>query len=252
MRALVAGYGYLGEKIAANLLIHGYQVTVVRRLPTGNLNGIKFVSADLMSQIPGLEDSVFDVAVFCLAPGSRTPGLYRQTYIAAQKNFLTGMQAGQYVYISSTAVYPETPGTYSEEQGSAHSDRATILLEAEATALSHTRAIVLRLAGLYSRERPIYGRMNSEYKDDKLVHFIHRDDAARAVLHGIEKELSGIYNVHDGHPQWRSHILRELGLTVPSGTGPQRLISQQKFAGTGFQPLYPDYLAGIHNQGISG
>lgn len=251
VRAVIAGFGYLGQKIAAGLATQGFNLTVIRRSPSPGQNGIKFVPTDLMANLPEMTESAFDVAVFCLAPGSRNPELYQQAYVVAQKNFLARIEARHYVYISSTAVYPDLPGTYTEEHGSAHSDRAAILLEAEATARSHSRAIALRLAGLYSQERPIYGRMKSNYKEDRLVHFIHRDDAARAVLHSIQEKLTGIFNVHDGHPQWRSTILRELGITTPAQAGPQRHISQQKFADTGFRPVYQDYLTGICNQGIS-
>lgn len=253
MQAVIAGFGFLGARIAADLAAAGYSVTAVRRsAATQGMNGIQFVAADLVRDIPRLQDKNFDMAVFCLAPDSRSDDLYQGVYVTAQENFLRGVKAAQYVFVSSTAVYPDIPGTYTEEAGSAHSNRARILLEAETLALS-AGAAVLRLAGLYSKERPIYHIGSQGYTEDKLIHFIHRDDAARAVVHALMSQLKGVYNVHDGQPQRRSTILGRLGLPSPApGIGQDRLISGKKFFQSGFNPLYPDYFAGVKGSSISG
>jgi nucleoside-diphosphate-sugar epimerase len=198
-----------------------------------------------MQTPPSLPKGDFDLAVFCLAPGVRAADLYRSTYCDAQQNFLKNLESTQYIYISSTAVYAEKTGTYREEDGSKHSERAEILLDAETIATSRD-ACVLRLAGLYSTERPIYGRSAGAYTEDKLVHFIHRDDAAAAVQYAASRQLKGIYNVHDGNPQWRSSILQRLGLRAPSAMqGEKRLISAEKFITAGFRPQYETYFEGV-------
>lgn len=246
MRALIAGHGFLGRRIAEDLMAAGYELTVIRRSETeAPGTGIKFVGCDLMTVSPNLPQGDFDLAVFCLAPGMRAADLYRRTYCDAQQNFLKNLNPTQYIYISSTAVYSEKTGTYNEEDGSKHSERAEILLDAETIALSRN-ACVLRLAGLYCAERPIYGQSGGAYTEDKLVHFIHRDDAATAVLHAAGNNLHGIYNVHDGNPQWRSDILQSRGLAAPTSVrGEQRMISAKKFFATGFTPRYASYLEGV-------
>jgi nucleoside-diphosphate-sugar epimerase len=242
VRALLAGHGYLGEKIAQALTEAGYDLKILRRRAT---RGGRFVSADLAAGIPRIEPEDYDVAVFCLAPGKRDMRAYEATYVSAQRNFLAAHRSRYYVYISSTAVYGDAAGTYEEKDGSAHSDKARVLLAAEQIAASHPRSVILRLAGLYSRERPIYGGAAAEFKEDKLVHFIHRDDAARAVSHAIDRAITGVYNVHDGKPQWRSSILRSLGARVNlPGKAAGRLIRHEKFFSTGFNPTYADYFAG--------
>lgn len=252
MQAVIAGFGFLGARIAADLAAAGYSVTAVRRsATTQGMNGIQFVAADLVRDIPLLPEKNINIAVFCLAPDSRSDDLYQGVYVTAQENFLRGVKAAQYVFVSSTAVYPDIPGTYNEEAGSAHSYRARILLEAETLALS-AGAAVLRLAGLYSKERPIYHSGSKGYTEDKLIHFIHRDDAARAVVHALMHHLEGVYNVHDGQPQRRSTILGRLGLPSPApGIAQDRLISEKKFFQSGFTPLYPDYFAGVKGLSIS-
>ncbi len=245
MRAVLAGFGFLGSRIAEALTAAGFAVTVVRRsLPSPTL-GIEFVRCDLMRAPPAFDKGDFDLAVFCLAPGARDATLYRQTYCDAQTNFLAGVKAANYIYVSSTAVYPEKSGTYREDAGSKHTARAEILLEAEAIAQARN-ACVLRLAGLYHSDRPIYGGAHAAYTEDKLVHFIHRDDAAAAVLHAAKQNLHGVFNVHDGNPQWRSAILQRLGLNAPElAQTEKRLISAEKFFATGFKPRYSDYFAGV-------
>lgn len=238
MRAIVAGYGYLGERIVREFTAAGFEVTVVRRVASGP-SGIKFVSSDLTVEAPDIQPAPFDAAIFCLAPGTRDLTVYEKTYVTAQRHFLSKLDIRNYVYISSTAVYPDGAGTYDESCGSAHSDKARILLEAEALALSRGNSCVLRLAGLYDKDRPIYSK-TSPYVDDKLVHFIHRNDAARAVSHAVSQHLRGIYNVHDGNPQRRSAILQK-----PAGSISPRIISAEKFFSSGFNPLYADYFAGV-------
>ncbi len=245
MRILLAGYGYLGAKIAEKFAAAGHHVTVLRRSAAQAVNGIEFVKGDLIMAPPQLSSYDFDVAVFCLAPGSRSGVLYEQTYVAAQKNFLQSLHARQYIYISSTAVYPDAPGTYSEEAGSAHTERARILLEAEAVALSQPQSVVLRLAGLYSHDRPIYGQHSLKYEEDKLIHFIHRDDAVAAIAQCITGNLSGVYNIHDGRPQWRSTILARFGVSVPAAKDRSRVISNEKISSAGFSPRFHDYFEGV-------
>ncbi len=252
MRAIIAGFGFLGHKIAEELATAGYEISVIRRsvAKPSMAIGIQFVQCDLTVAPPALDRNAFDLAVFCLAPGRRDSELYRKTYCNAQANFLTAVRPAQYIYISSTAVYPDSAGTYSENEGSPHSDRAGILLEAERIALTAPGAAVLRLAGLYSDERPIYGKSGVTYADDKLIHFIHRDDAASAVRHVAKHALHGVYNVHDGNPQLRSTILRALKLDDKRSADPvERRISAAKFFATGFHPLYANYLQG---SGLSG
>lgn len=247
----MAGFGYLGKTIAEQLKNDGFSLTVItrteRRAESESSPDVHFISCDLTESVPEIAPEIFDTAIFCLAPGNpgRTRQSYAQTYCTAQKNFLETVKARLYLFISSTAVYPDAPGTYNEEMAESHSERAEILLAAEQIALEQKNSCILRLAGLYSAERPIYGARGGEYSDDKLVHFIHRDDAARAVLHAVKKRLTGIYNVHDGNPQLRSTILNyRRAEKMDSQVAARRLLDCGKFYASGFRPLYKDYFAG--------
>ena len=247
----MAGFGYLGTKIAEQLKNEGFSLTVItrtaRRAEAESLPDVHFIGCDLAESTPEIAPGIFDTAIFCLAPGSpgRSRQSYAQTYCTAQSHFLKAVSAQHYVFISSTAVYPDAPGTYNEEMAENHSERAEILLAAEQIAQEQKNSCILRLAGLYSADRPIYGAQGITYSDDKLVHFIHRDDAARAVLHAVKNQLTGIYNVHDGNPQLRSTILNYLRAEKmePQVTA-RRLLDCGKFFASGFRPIYADYFAG--------
>jgi nucleoside-diphosphate-sugar epimerase len=249
VRVIIAGFGFLGHKIAEKLLEAEYEVTVIRRnfsQPTPNESRIRFARCDLVTGEPDLETKKFDLAVFCLAPEQRDLVRYQEVYCKAQSNFLKAVRPAHYIYISSTAVYGDVAASYSENDSSPHSDRAAILLDAENIARAQSHATVLRLAGLYSAERPIYGKSTTMYVQDKLVHFIHRDDAARAVAHSAFQALQGTYNVHDGNPQLRSAIMQALSLPhAQTSVVPQRQISAEKFYATGFRPDHIDYFHGI-------
>ncbi len=247
----MAGYGYLGGRIAALLRGENFGVTVITRsvknADTHTTRGSNFICCNLARNAPALQLHEFDAAVFCLAPGQRAHGTeaYKLTYCDAQRNFLQAFSARYYVFISSTAVYPDAPGNYDEAMAAAHSERAEILLAAEQIALAQKNSCVLRLAGLYSAERPIY-RHETVYARDKLVHFIHREDAARAAVHAVKKQLTGIYNVHDGHPQLRSTILNsQRAGQLRAGAAATRLLDCGKIFASGFNVMYADYFAGI-------
>lgn|GEM_PF-2600318 len=251
MRAIIAGFGYLGGKIAELLQGEHFDLTAISRsaraVQENGTPALRFIQCDLAVDVPKLELQNYDSAIFCLAPGrgGYNKDTYRQTYCDAQRNFLQAINARHYIFISSTAVYPDRPGTYAEDMALPHSERAQILLAAEQIALEQKDSCVLRLAGLYSAERPIYHKSGTQYNDDKLVHFIHRDDAARAVVHAIQNQLTGIFNVHDGNPQLRSTILNSLRAEkMQPQAAARRLLDCGKFFASGFRPIYADYFSG--------
>ena len=246
VRVLLAGYGFVGSVLASLLKASGHEITVLRRQPAGAMNGIEFVTCDLICGRPFDARKQFDAVIFSLAPDERSDAAYTATYCSAQQNLQAMVDASHYVYISSTAVYPESAGTWREADATAHSSRARILLEAEQIAQQMPHSAVLRFAGLYNSERRIYYGPPATVGEDRLVHFLHRDDAARAVTHVLARRLSGVFNVHDGHPQWRSDVLRRLGfLDAPLPRTGERRISAEKLFATGFVPRYADYFAGL-------
>jgi len=243
VRVVIAGYGYLGKEIYSAFESMGHETIALRR----SANGDRTISCDL-TQLPTtiLNLGEIDLSIFCLAPGSRDLELYERTYVIAQQNFLNITRARRHIYISSTAVYPDQSGRYAESDASPHNAKAAILLAAEKLALASPRSVVLRLAGLYDKERPIYRTNRIPHDPDRVVHFIHRDDAVRAVVHAATQDLVGVFNVHDGAPQRRGEILERLGLgPAPEAEYEHRIILAEKFRSTGYNPKYTNYYSGI-------
>jgi nucleoside-diphosphate-sugar epimerase len=246
VRVLLIGYGFVGSAVAKLLSAAGHELTVLRRSVANAERGIEFVACDLRNRQPWQTKRQFDAAIVVLAPGERSDEAYAATYCRAQQNLQSAIDTQRYIYVSSTAVYPEAEGTWREEDARAHSTRAQLLLEAEAIARRIPHAAILRFAGLYNRDRRIYYGPPATPSADRLVHFLHRDDAARAILHALTQGLEGVFNVHDGNPQWRSDILHRLGfLTAPLQHEYKRYISAEKFFATGFRPSYRDYFTGL-------
>ncbi|GAB4431122.1 MAG: hypothetical protein OHK0011_13940 [Turneriella sp.] len=243
---LLVGFGFVGSAVAELLRSAGHELTVLRRRQTSRQIGMEFVVCDLRNGRPWDTRRKFDAVVFSLAPDERSDAAYTATYCTAQENLQAIIDTHLYIYVSSTAVYPELAGIWREEDARPHSPRARILLEAEQIASRTPRSVILRFAGLYNRDRRIYYGPQAALSNDRLVHFLHRDDAARAIGHALAHDLTGVFNVHDGNPQWRSEILQRLGfLTSALPRDGERRISAEKFFSSGFQPVHGNFFSGL-------
>ncbi len=243
---LLAGYGFVARAAADLLCAAGHKITALRRQPDTAQADREVIACDLRHDRPWNSKKQFDAVVFSLAPDERSYEAYKATYCTAQENLLMSVEAQHYIYISSTAVYPESQGRWRETDAVAHSESAELLLEAETIAGRIETCAILRFAGLYNRDRRIYYGPPVNATEDRLVHFLHRADAARVISHAIAHGLKGVYNVHDGNPQWRSEIFRRLGfLSDPPPRTVERCISADKLFATGFRPTYPDYFTGL-------
>ena len=119
--------------------------------------------------------------------------------------------AGALVLTSSTAVYAQGNGElFPEEAPLSASSRAGRLLAAERVTLD-AGGCVVRLAGLYDRERGphrIYLRTPaSPRRPDGLVNLLHYDDAAALCVAALERgEAGGIYLGCDNAPITRQDL----------------------------------------------
>ena len=113
---------------------------------------------------------------------------------------------------------PDTDGSIVTEDSPAEPQRETgkILRETEKMVLAHG-GIVARLAGIYgpgrsaSLQRFLDGRAVIEGDGARHLNFIHRDDAASALLFLASKNAArGIYNVTDDAPVSQREFYRQL------------------------------------------
>ena len=163
--------------------------------------------------------------------------------------------------LGSTSVYSEEEGQEVTE-GSA---TAGPLVAAERATLEGG-GCVLRLAGLYSRERGPQtllasaprtedGAPRLEPPGERLLNLVHEEDAARAALFALERDLAGVWNVSDGAPLTRARFYSVAAQTLslpgpvfdlPGGRpGLGRRVSNRKLLASGFEPLHEDLAKGL-------
>jgi len=167
-----------------------------------------------------------DTLVFCASTRGGDAAAYRALYRDAFERLIGVFRPRQTVFVGSTSVYGQKDGEWVDEtsETAPAAETARVLLEAEALATT-----VLRLAGLYGRdarenfederffsgttgnaentgnsgavENPsIPNTPSTSSLTERWRNRIHRDDAARAIVHAVENDLRGIYNVCDGAP----------------------------------------------------
>lgn len=264
---LIAGCGDLGQRVGRLLLERGYRVIGLRRQVATLPAGIEPLAADLAAAPPRLP--AIDQVVFCAAPDGPDEMAYRRVYETAWRNLLAALAGasrppGRVLLVTSTRPYAQTDGAWVDEDSpvSAHDAQAACLLDAESRLRdSGLPGVVLRPAGLYGAgEGPLLrslreGRAGIAAGQPQWRNRIHRDDAARAIVHLLG--LPGpapVYLGVDCEPTDHAAMLRELagwiGAPAPqvldhlaSGSANRRCRNARLLA-SGFRFLYPTWREG--------
>lgn len=214
--------------------------------------------------------------VFAVSGGGDLAG-YRRTYrdgMVAALRFAAS--ARTFVYTSSTGVYSQTGGVTVDEDSPVGGDpKSDILAETETLLLraaAPARRFVLRFGGLYGPGRHYMldalrrGETTFAGRGDFRINYLHRDDAASAILAALNAPqhlAGGVYNVTDGHPVTKSdiaaHLAQRLGLPPPGfdpevrtaradrrgSASPDRIVDARKVTrDLGWSPRFPDFRAG--------
>lgn len=199
MHLLLCGHGYLGHAIAREFSAAGWQVT-----PVSLHGGDGALSCDLSdaASVAALSAQVSpDFIVHCAASGKGGADAYRAVYLDGCRHLTETFPGIPLLFTSSTSVYAQTDGSEVTEESTTEPDRETgkILLETERHVLTHG-GIVARLAGIYGPERSVIlkkllsGEAVIEEDGRRFLNQIHRDDAARAILHLAGTGLPGTVN----------------------------------------------------------
>lgn len=263
---LLVGLGDLGARIATEAGVLECPLFGMRRRPqeTSELN---LITHDASLPWPDLPQPPGDV-VLCLPPSERSAAGYQQNYFQVAQQGLAALQQqapGAHVWlISSTSVYAQQGGVWVDEDSPAQPKResAQIIRRAEQYWLDSGQPVsVLRPAGLYGPGRTYLLRQAGEgYRiaDQEPIYTnrIHVVDAARAVVHLIQRRRSGfapssIINLVDRDPVSLQYLMAELQhwLGVEPTTektldrGSKR-VSSERLAETGFVWAYPSWREG--------
>jgi nucleoside-diphosphate-sugar epimerase len=272
-RALIAGCGDIGGRLAARLLDEGWFVHGLRRDTRKLGAGVLPVAGDLQAASMPAEwpAQPLDYLVYCAAASTHDEAGYRAAYIDGLQHALDWLkQAGQsprrILFVSSSSVYGQSTGEWVDETSPVEPTgfSGQLMLQAEQVAhASGLPATVVRLTGIYgpgrerfvsqvregyrvARQPPLYGNR------------IHADDAAGLLAFLLQADLAGqplqpCYIGVDDAPAPLDEVvdwLRErLGVTRWSDTQSVRRTGSKRCSNAraralGWAPQYPSYREG--------
>lgn len=201
-----------------------------------------------------------DLLIHCLSgKDGRNPEAYRKVYYQTLQNLLEILDPAFSVFTSSTSVYPQNDATEVEESSpTGGTPTGDILLEAEQLALRAGGAAV-RLGGIYGPgrarfiEAALAGQPLPFGAPDAFVNLIHRDDAARALLHVASLRQPSIFNAVDDHPSRRDDLAESIRTGVPTPAkrhdiSSGKRVRNTKLRRTGWFPRYPSLLDAVESR----
>lgn len=270
MSVLIAGCGDLGTEAGLRFAVAGHRVMGWRRSPELLPGSIEGTAVDLSAELPPVPADT-EILVIAIAADERTEAAYRAAYVESVARILAalrrdGVQPRRLIFVSSTTVYgQDVSGTVDEETPTAPTTATGLIIqEAEEQLLAQfPDAIVLRLAGIYGpgRTRLIDGVRSGSARisgSPQITNRIHRDDAARAIVHLATRVGSpaSIYLGVDDAPTEQAEVLRYIAdrLRLPhpatdstaSSRGGNRSCANARLRATGFTFTYPTYREGYH------
>ena len=267
-RVLISGCGDLGTEVGLLLAAGGNEVFGLRRDPGVLPPQIRPVAGDLTAD-DGLADVPTDVDLLVHTPtaGGRDPARYAAVYRDGMARLLERLTAAgdpprRTLFVSSTTVYGDTDGGWVDEDTPTNPASATgeQIVAAERVLLdADVDGVVLRLAGIYGPGRTHLidqVRRGEAVRPDPPRHAnrIHRDDAARAVVHLLARdEVAPVYLGVDSAPVDRGEVIaflaEELGRPLPptgpaGGRGGDKRCRNDRLVASGFTFRYPTYREG--------
>ena len=266
-RVVIAGCGFLGEAAADLFFERGWEVLGICARPQSRLSlaskSYEVRALDIAK--PFFIDPLWrdiDALVHCAGPDRAIPEAYQLVYVEGLKNALAASNRGKF---SLREAHPSTPKStdrgwmkLSETQPDRETSR--ILLEAEAIALK-SGGFVARLSGLYGPGRSVLmrkflaGEAIIEGEGTRWINQIHRDDAAQALVHLLDRPVApGIYNVTDSTPARQIEVYSWLAdyfhRPLPPHGPPNfqrtrgwtnKRVSNAKLRETDWRPAFPAY-----------
>jgi nucleoside-diphosphate-sugar epimerase len=259
MRLLLVGNGYLGQAITREFRAAGWEVVPVSLSGDHGSTACDVGDMEAVKMLPAA-----DFIVHCAASGRGGAEAYQHVYVDGCRNLTLSFPGTPLLFTSSTSVYAQTDGSLVTEESPAIPDRETgaLLLEAERITLA-AAGMVTRLSGIYGPGRSMIlkkflaGESVIEEDGRRFINQIHRDDAARAVLHLATGGTRGeIYNLSDSTPLSQLacfEALCEIFSRPLPVSGPRDLdrkrgwthkqVSNKKLCASGWQPDFPVFTA---------
>lgn len=243
MNWTIIGCGWLGTRLAETLLEKKEQVigttTSAEKQIKLQEKGIKSVIFNLNSQISTEIIDYSELVVLSIPPiNKENPSYYSTALLDLVVQFKS---TTQFIFLSSTGVYPQKNGTFTEDYEFLHDERNSSLFQAEKKLSDYlqSRLTILRLGGLFGEDRhPIFhlkGKSNIKNPEGK-INFVGQSDIIRVILQLVKQQKTGeIYNiVYPEYPTRKNYYLakaEQLQLPPPNfeqSTSIVREISSEK------------------------
>jgi nucleoside-diphosphate-sugar epimerase len=269
----VAGCGFVG--LAAARLLHGRGWKVIGATASAEsaaaLPGEPFrvAACDITDRAALRALPPVDAVMHCASSGRGGVEAYRAVFLDGTRALIETLAPRQFVFASSTSVYAQIDGSMVDEASAAEPERETgrILREAENLVFGSGGAVA-RFAGLYGPGRAVLlrkfflGEAVIEGDGGRFVNQVHRDDAAAALVHLIEVEARGVFNVCDDEPMTQREVYvwlaERFGTSLPP-SGPidpnrkrgwsSKRVNNAKLRATGWAPRYPSFRDAIERDG---
>lgn len=212
---LIAGCGYVGERLALRLQQHFDVTGLVRsadRVAELERLGIRALAIDFDRVRAGVSipERLDQEAILYLTP----PPVLGESDLRLDRFLqLASVPPHTFVYLSTTGVYGDTAGATVDESSPVQprTDRARRRVSAEEMTRvwcneRHVRRVVLRVPGIYGPDRLPLERLRHvepvvHESDAGINNRIHVDDLVEACVCAITNpEARGVYNVTDGQP----------------------------------------------------
>jgi len=219
----ILGCGWLGVPLAEHFMSLGYAVkgstTQADKLSLLKQKGIDAYVIDL-SKEAAITTEFFksDLLIVMVPPRSRTqqPGVYLSQMKKLAKQIIQHPHIKQFIYTSSTSVYPDRAGLAKEEQVcSAEQSAHAELVEVENLflSISDLAVTIVRLGGLTGGSRLLVKHFAGK-KDlaggNYPVNLLHQEDAVRILHFVAEKRLTGVMNACSPKHPFKKIFYREL------------------------------------------
>jgi len=282
MKCLIAGCGYVGLPLGAELVRLGHEVFGLRRSTSAENDlktaGIKPLIADITKpETLAKWPCGFDWVVNCISSTGGDAEDYRQIYLQGSRNLIEWLATNppkKFVYTSSTSVYGQTDGSQVKETSPTEpaAETAKVLLETEkllSAAIADRKfpTVILRVAGIYGPDRGhgfkqfLKNEARIEGDGSRFLNMIHRDDLIGCIIAALKNGRVGeIYNAVDDEPVSQANFFQWLAATVgkyppPSvpenpdedrkrGVTNKRVVNRKLKMELGYQFKYPNFRKG--------
>ena len=251
MRILIAGAGYVGNKLASILADSGDDVVTLNRGDESSHGG-DHVRADLT--VPASLSALrgrFDGVAYTVGPDESTDSGYERAYIIGLQNLLVcaafaraATRGMRVVLATSTAVYGQAEGEWVDETSETRPRgfRGRRLLEAEALLRNwSSNTTSVRLGGIYGPGRQ---RLVTSIKDGSaslgvegpFVNRLHQDDCAGLLAHLLKiarppPVLIGVDDEPASSNTVKAFVAKGLGIALPQAAPPSNARARKRDLG---------------------